>query len=350
MMYAVGMERREFLKAGLAVACGAAFARASVGDVVGVGEGRVMTVAGPMAAGEMGLALTHEHVLVDFAGAEVSDPGSYDLDEAFAVVLPHLRRARELGCRTFMECTPAYIGRSPRFLARLAEASGMRILTNTGYYGAAGDKYLPPHAYRESASELAARWTLEWDQGIEGTGIRPGFIKIGVDSGPLSEVDRKLVHAAARTHLRTGLTIMSHTGPRVPAFEQLAVLGEEGVSPAAWIWTHAQGEPDEEALWRAAGMGAWVALDGVDAGNVAEYVSRLRGFRERGLLGRILLSHDAGWYSPGEPGGGSFRPFDTLATRLLPALRDEGFADAEIRQMTEINPAHAFTIGVRRAT
>ena len=29
--------------------------------------------------------------------------------------------------------------------------------------------------------------------GIEGTGIRPGFVKIGVDAGPLSEIDRKLV-------------------------------------------------------------------------------------------------------------------------------------------------------------
>jgi phosphotriesterase-related protein len=96
-------------------------------------------------------------------------------------------------------------------------------------------------------------------------------------------------------------------------------------------------------------MGAWIAMDGVDAGNVTEYVSRLRGFREQGLLERVLLSHDAGWYSPGEVGG-TFRPFDALFTQLLPALRDAGFTDADIRQLTATNPARAFARSVRRAS
>ncbi len=77
----------------------------------------------------------------------------------------------------------------------------MNIITNTGYYGAAGDKYIPKHAYSESAEELASRWINEWKNGIGSTGIKPGFIKIGVDDGPLSDIDKKLVEAAALTHL-----------------------------------------------------------------------------------------------------------------------------------------------------
>ena len=56
-----------------------------------------------------------------------------------------------------------------------------KMITNTGYYGAAGDKYVPQHAYEETVDQLADRWTGEWEDGIEGTGIRPGFIKGGVD-------------------------------------------------------------------------------------------------------------------------------------------------------------------------
>ena len=43
-----------------------------------------------------------------------------------------------------------------------------------------------------------------------------------------------------------------------------------------------------------------------------------------GLLGHVLVSHDAGWYHVGEPGGGEFRPFDTLFTTFVPALKAAG--------------------------
>ena len=59
-------------------------------------------------------------------------------------------------------------------LRRLSEATGLHILTNTGYYGAANDIAIPKHAYDETAAQIAARWTAEARDGIEGTGIRPG--------------------------------------------------------------------------------------------------------------------------------------------------------------------------------
>jgi len=128
------------------------------------------------------------------------------------IVLPHLKSARALGGRTLVECTPAYMGRDPGLLAQLSQASGLQIITNVGFYGAAGGKYVPRFAYSETAKEIAARWIGEFRNGIPPTGIRPGFIKIGVDAGPLSEINAKLVSAAAITHLQTGLVIASHTG------------------------------------------------------------------------------------------------------------------------------------------
>ena len=60
-----------------------------------------------------------------------------------------------------------------------------------------------------------------------------------------------------------------------------------------------------------------------------------------------MVSHDAGWYRPGEPGGGAFRGFDTLFSEFLPTLKKAGFTDLEIRQLTEENPQRADSIGVR---
>ncbi len=61
-----------------------------------------------------------------------------------------------------------------------------------------------------------------------GSNIRPGFIKISVDgaSSGISELHKKLARAAGLTHLKTGLTIYSHTGPGVAAFEQIEMLKE----------------------------------------------------------------------------------------------------------------------------
>jgi phosphotriesterase-related protein len=60
----------------------------------------------------------------------------------------------------------------------------------------------------------------------------------------------------------------------------------------------------------------------------------------------VLISQDAGWYTVGEPGGGDFRGYDTLQAEFLPALRQAGLTDDEVRRLTVENPARAF--GVRK--
>ncbi|MCU0362440.1 MAG: hypothetical protein MUE32_03705 [Bacteroidales bacterium] len=308
----------------------------------------VMTVRGPVKASELGITLTHEHILVDFIGADSISEDRWDKSFVEERIKPYLDSVSLAGCRTFIDATPEYIGRDPVLLKSISESTGLHIITNTGYYGAAANKYIPAHAYDESAEELARRWTGEWVYGIGETGIKPGFIKIGVARDSLSDLHRKIVTAAGMTHLRTGLVIASHTGPALPAFEQIGVLMELGVDPSAFIWVHAQNEKDLSEHARAARMGAWVSLDGLSAGNVPHYVKMLKNMKEEGMLGRVLLSHDAGWYDPAIPNGGNIRGYTDLFLFLLPALMEEGFSDAEIKQLTVGNPALAFTIKVRK--
>ena len=68
-----------------------------------------------------------------------------------------------------------------------------------------------------------------------------------------------------------------------------------------------------------------------------------------GHLGRVLLSHDAGWYHVGEPGGGAYRPYDTLMAEFVPALRAAGLSEAEVRRLIVDNPRTAFEVRVRPA-
>jgi phosphotriesterase-related protein len=301
-------------------------------------------VTGRVRTGQLGVTLPHEHVLVDFVGADKVSRDRYDANEVFRTALPHLAALQKAGCQTLVECTPAYLGRDPRLLRRLSEASGVTLLANTGYYGAAQDKYVPAHAFDESAERLAERWTAEFADGIEGTGIRPGFMKIGVDSGPLSTIDRKLVRAAALCHRQTGLSIACHTGNGEAAFDALDTLRAEGVSPEAFLWIHAQNEKDRALHVKAARAGAWVSFDGVSSSSVEAHVASVSAMIVAGQGGRVLVSQDAGWYHAGEPGGGEFRPYTGLFERFLPALRTAGVADAQLRALTLSNPAQAFAI------
>ena len=337
------VSRREWL-AGAAALLGGACA-SSGRNRSGRDAEAIETVTGGIPAGRLGVTLMHEHVLVDFIGADQVSRTRYDSNHVVTVVLPHLQQLRALGCDTLVECTPAYLGRDPALLKRLSKASGVQILSNTGYYGAAKDKHLPQHAFSETAEQLAARWIREHERGIDGTSIKPAFMKIGVDDAPLSEVDRKLVRAAGLAHRATGLAIASHTGSGAAMLEELDILGQLGVPLSAFIWVHAQSERDATFHSRAAARGAWVEFDGISAASVERHVGLVKAMKDGGVFGNVLVSHDAGWYRVGEPGGGRFRPYDTVFTEFVPALRNVGFGDADIRQLLVTNPRNALITG-----
>lgn len=308
----------------------------------------VQTVTGPVPPEDLGVVLTHEHILVDFIGADKLSRDRYDPDEVFRTALPHLRQVRDRGCRTLVECTPMFLGRDPVLLRRLSEASGVLLITNTGMYKA---PYLPTYAFERSAGDLAASWTAEAQRGIEDTGIRPGLIKIAVNpEAELVPIQKKIVRAAALTHLRTGLSIAAHTGPG-PGLEVLDVLKSEGVAPGAYIWVHAQSNSDQSKCLEAARRGAWLSYDGFPAtrGEPPPKIElHVRTALDAGLADRLLISHDAGWYHVGEPGGGTYRPYDAIFTHFLPALKKD-YPGIEKTLLVD-NPRRALTPGVKKSS
>jgi phosphotriesterase-related protein len=314
----------------------------------------IMTVRGPVPANESGQWLSHEHILVDWIGADSSGYHRWVKDSVILRALPYLEEISQLGVGSFADCSPAFLGRDPFLLRELSEQSGIHILTNTGYYGAVDNRFIPGYAWEESAEDLARRWIDEFENGIDGSGVKPGFIKIGVrEQGPLSDLHRKLITAAAITHKETGLPIKSHTGGDIPAFEQLEIIQSEGVSPSAFMWTHAQNGSFEKQV-EAAASGAWVSLDGVNIssgdnnkGNMDWYVNRLIELRSAGVIDQVLISHDAGWYDAGEINGGDYRGYSDIHKYLLPELRTNGFSDEDIKKLVINNPTRAFEVRIR---
>jgi predicted metal-dependent phosphotriesterase family hydrolase len=304
----------------------------------------LQTVLGAIQARDFGFALPHEHVMCDFVGAGETNPGRWDVEEVVAAIRPRLIEIRDRGVASFVDCTPAYIGRDPRVLRRLAEETGLQIVTNTGYYGGADDRFVPAHAYAESADQLARRWVEEAERGIEGTDVLPGFIKIGVDqiaeAGQLSAIDAKLAHAAALASRATGLSVTCHTGGGPAGYAALDRFVTEGGDPARFIVAHSDGH-GHAINARVAAAGAWVSYDSIGWRPTAEHMPIILPMLDQ-HIDRLLLSQDSGWYWVGESGGGNMRSYNYLTDDLLPALRAAGATEAQIDALTVTNPARAF--------
>jgi len=352
------MKRRSFIKGSLGgvasiylTACGQ-LKNSSSSKVAG---NYFMSVLGSQPSSSMGFTITHEHLFADLRpySEQLKNPLSLNLNEVVATVLPHLTEIQKLGCKTFIDCTAVGVGRNPPLLKALAKASGMQIVTTTGAYLSNDSQFKPDYFDAMTAEALAEKWLGEWHEGIDGTGIKPGMIKIGVSGGSLTNDENKLVKAAILTHKKSGMVIGCHVGPwrevkpgvnGKSAMEQIKLLKDAGVSTKRWIWIHAQNEVDFQFHQQALAQGAWISYDGYRPEQTQHYLELITRIKAEGYLQSLLVSQDSGWYTATEPNGGKFNSFAPLMTDLLPALKDRGFTSDELTQIFTRNPAEAFQI------
>jgi phosphotriesterase-related protein len=304
----------------------------------------IHTIKGQVEIDALGLILPHEHLFTDLRGPHVPDYAQGEASAVVQVVGPHLADAAAVGVTALVECSTVGVGRNLSILQSLAEATSIHIVAPTGVYR---DAYIPTSLRDTSESELADLWTKELSEGIEGTAIRAGFIKLAMsDDGP-TPLEIRNLKAAARASQNTGAVIAIHTiGGRV-AREEMNILEEAGLDLQRFIWVHAQTEPDVSVLKEAAQRGAYVELDTVGAPFQSQPVllETAIDLIESDLTDHLLLSHDAGWYNPSRPDGlpdDGYRGYTALAKDFIPELLQRGISEEQVRQITMHNPARAF--------
>lgn len=309
-------------------------------------ENHIQTVNGKLALDTNLIWLSHEHILVDFIGADSIKPDNWDHSEILMEVLPYLESLAKYNVDVFVDATPNYLGRDVELLKTISERTGLSVITNTGFYGARKNKFIPEWARELSAEDLAALWIKEYEEGISGSSVRPGFIKISVDDTlPMDPFHKKLVKAAAITHKATGLTIASHTGKALALWPQLEILKKSGVAPSAFIWIHAQAEENYSEFLKAANSGCWISLDGL-GWELEDHMAKIRFAKENNFLDKVLISHDAGWYDP-QKKEQEIQSYTAIFAEVYPRLKASGFTDEEWNQLISINPAKAFQIKIR---
>ncbi len=309
----------------------------------------IMTVRGAVDRKEIGKSLVHEHILVDFSSAEeqivIDDNLRNDIVE---VMLPYLVEIKELGYNSFFECTPKYVGRDVKILRILSEKTGLNIITNTGFYGAGEDKHVPKKYRQLSPEDFAEMWINEWKNSIE-DGIKPGFIKTAVNPGPLNDIDEKLIRASAFAHLETGLTVACHTGEKQCALEVAKIFEEEKVDLSALIIVHSDAIEDFDVHLELLDRGAFLEYDSVGARPIEYHLNLIERVIKERFIDRILISHDAGWFTVGKPKESqNIRPYTDISYKLIPKLVERNIGEDIINRLLVDNPGEAFDIRVRR--
>jgi phosphotriesterase-related protein len=308
-------------------------------------SGWVQTVKGAVAVEDLGLILPHEHLFTDLRGPLSPDYARAESEAVARVMEPYLAAAYAVGVTALAECSTVGVGRNIAVLHYLAEITPIHLIAPTGVYREA---FTPPSLRELGVEALAQEWIRDLTEGIEGTDVCAGFIKIAMsDDGP-TPLEVRNLRAAALVSRDTGAVIASHTASGEIARREMEILESAGLDLGRFIWSHANLEPDPTIHLEAAQRGAYVEFDAVGAewqpqGAMVDYTLALI---EAGCAENILLSHDAGWYDPSQPDGrpkeGRIRGYTALVEKFIPTLRARGVTDNLVHLITVTNPARAF--------
>ena len=302
-------------------------------------EKLLYTTLGALRRDQLGMILPHEHVFVDLRTPD--QPGYAEATEADVVALmaPQVAAAKTLGVTALVECSPCGVGRRADMDLAVSLAADLPIVVPTGIYR---EPWIP--AWVNGASEEAiTAWMLgELNEGIEETGVRAGWIKLSAGDDGITPLEAHILRAATRAALATGAIIGSHTIRGRVVMDQLDLIEAGGGDPARFISIHTNLEPDFALHKAVAARGAWIEYDNIGWVPVEESVALIARAIEAGLAGQLLLSHDAGWFDPAKPGGGTPKPYDVLSREVLPRLHSLGIDEATLTRITHDNPFRAY--------
>lgn len=298
----------------------------------------VMTVTGPVAADQLGTVLPHEHVFFN-AMLEYRGDGLMQ-DETLAVI--ELRRLVDAGATTLVDVTSNGVGRQPSMLRNVARATGLQIVMGSGWYR---HPFLD-RAYFEthSTDEIADTIVRDIEVGADGTDVRAGIIGEIACDRYVTPAEERSFRAAARAHLRTGVTITTHAARWPVGLPQLDILQHEGVDARRVIVGHSDMVHDPDYHLALARRGAWVEFDTIDGESDYDnrrHVDLVLNMVRHGFLGQVLLSQDICLRSQFSTYGGFGYTF--LLTTFVPMLRDAGLAEEQIQRLIVDNPRRALT-------
>ena len=304
----------------------------------------VQTVSGTIPVEKLGRTSIHEHIICGTPLFFKSFGQRWMRDETIEerAVAQLTAAARRYGLKTIVDGTPFALSRDVKLLKKISLASGVNIVASTGFFTVSEGLYEVP------AEILAEYFIDECENGIEGTGIKPGFLKCATDP----QSDLRSVEIMAQVQKQTGLPLFAHSDSAAKTgLKQLAVFEKTGANPERIVIGHVGDAHDASYPGELLKHGCCVSIDRLyqreDIAAKAEMIAELA---DKGWLERIVLGHDdicckkeGNLRQLARTGAAPEESvFDRIGSTLLPELKKRGFSDADIGVMLETNPARLF--------
>lgn len=335
---------------------------------------KVQTVLGPINPDELGITLTHEHLLIDLGAyfkmpEEASErewldaPLTMDrlgkvgprwgyskdtrelLDEEVAIL--EVLRFKYQGGGSVVDATNIGIARDPLALARISRATGLHLIMGSSYYVPISYPIDMESRTEDDITECIIRDIIH---GVGETGVRSGIIGEIGNFWPSDETQDRVLRASARAQKMTGAPILIHPGftedspPHI-----LKVLSDSGADLTNVIMGHLDQFTNREWFKDLADSGCFIEFDGwgvedTSAGGYQDVeltndVQRMQMYEfliEQGFGDKLLVAQDVCMkYQYARYGGKSY---DHILSNIVPRLRKRGWSDIQVNAMLIENP------------
>ena len=312
---------------------------------------KIQTLLGAIEAEQIGPTNVHDHIYRD-CGKQVDLDDDFRIDNLEKSAL-ELQAFYDAGGRCMVDAEPLG-SRNALALVEIARRVPVHVIATTGFHKSS--LYFNDFWGRHySLDEIVPLLVAEVEEGMElrsygGPLIRrstakAGVVKCGVSYQVIKPLEERWARAAARTHLATGVPIITHTDKGTMALQLIDILASEGVDPQHVVIGHIDRNPDLGYHMEIARTGAFLQYDGASR---AKYypdntiIGLIFGMVEQGYGKQIVLAGDNGQASYLRSYGGGPGYVYILET-FVPRLRREGLDESVIQDLLVHNPRRALS-------
>jgi phosphotriesterase-related protein len=317
----------------------------------------INTVTGLISPENIRETLIHEHFNIGLPGY-LGDTtiGKREEKEILEAGVKAARQILDCGVKTVVDPTPNDYGRNVRLLREISEQTGLQIICATGYHS---EELGSPQYFRTRmqsgrniVEEIYDMMTYEISQGIDGTTIRAGIIKVSSSKGTITDYEKAFFKAAAKAQRETGVPIFTHTQDGTMGPEQADLLIAEGASPTRIVIGHMCCSTDLTYHLKTLQKGVFIGFDrfGFPGTNDAWRIEGLLQLIQQGYIQQLSISHDAVIISEGRRSERTLKQLKQVMNshpthihnKILPILKNRGLSNDQTKTLLMTNPYRLF--------
>lgn len=208
-------------------------------------EGKIISVLGNIRASDLGYCQCHEHLFIKKGRLNSANPALLIDNEN--LTRQELFLYKKSGGRSIVDAQPVGCGRMAKELVAASRSTGINIIASTGFHKMSF--YPEGHwifttdqesFYKLMIEEIRTGMYIDGDFTFPEKQIssRTGIIKTAYEIGENAKNYQRLLVAAARASMETGVTIICHIEKSEGAMEAVEILLTNGVNKKSIIICH----------------------------------------------------------------------------------------------------------------